>query len=68
MTEREIHQRVDRMLLHLDRLLLNRDMSEDDYHAAVLDLSRWEEETMQAMGEKIHETKETPDVIPPAAS
>jgi hypothetical protein len=46
MTEREIERRVDRMLAHLDRLLLNRDMSEDDYHAAVLDLSEWEEKAM----------------------
>jgi hypothetical protein len=46
MTEHEIQQRVDRMLAHLDRLLLNKDMSEADYHAAVLDLSRWEDEEM----------------------
>lgn len=46
MTEREIQARVERMLTHLDRLLFNRDMSEDDYHAAVLDLSRWEEDAM----------------------
>ena len=45
-TEHEIQQHVDRMLAHLDRLLLNRDMSEDDYHAAVLDLSEWEEKVM----------------------
>jgi hypothetical protein len=46
MTEHEIQARVDRMLEHLDRLLLNRDISEDDYHAAVLDLSEWEEKAM----------------------
>jgi hypothetical protein len=43
-TERAIEQRVDRMIAHLDRLLLNRDMSEDDYHKALNDLSLWEEE------------------------
>jgi hypothetical protein len=46
MTEREIQQRVDRMMAHLDRLLANRDMSEDDYHAAICDLSKWEEAAM----------------------
>jgi hypothetical protein len=52
MTEREIEARVDRMLAHLDRLLLNRDMSEDDYNKAVADLASWEEEEMlRARGE-----------------
>jgi hypothetical protein len=46
MTEREILQRVDRMILHLDRLLANRDMSQDDYDAALRDLSEWEETAM----------------------
>lgn len=46
MTEREIEVRVERMLAHLDRLLLNRDMSEEDYHKAVADLASWEEEEM----------------------
>src|SRR5580765_381702 len=45
-TEREIQQRVDRMISHLDRLLANRDMSEEDYHKAMADLSLWEEEAM----------------------
>jgi hypothetical protein len=52
MSEREIHQRVDRMILHLDRLLLNRDMSEEDYDAALRELSEWEETAMlKARGE-----------------
>ncbi len=46
MTEQEIDQRVDRMLDHLERLLLNGDMSEDDYHAAIMELVEWEEEAL----------------------
>jgi branched-subunit amino acid aminotransferase/4-amino-4-deoxychorismate lyase len=46
MTEREIAKHVDRMLDHLNRLMLNRDMSEDDYHAAILELAEWEEAEM----------------------
>jgi hypothetical protein len=42
-TREEIERFVDRMLGHLDRLLLNRDMSAADYHAAILDLNKWEE-------------------------
>jgi hypothetical protein len=45
-TEHEIDQRVDRMLDHLNRLLLNGDMSEDDYHAAIMELVEWEEEAL----------------------
>jgi hypothetical protein len=45
-TEQEIDQRVDRMLDHLERLLLNGDMSEDDYHAAIMELVEWEEEAL----------------------
>jgi hypothetical protein len=46
MTEQEIDERVDRMLDHLERLLLNGDMSEDDYHAAIMELVEWEEEAL----------------------
>jgi hypothetical protein len=41
-TEQQIYERGDRMLDHLNRLLLNGDMSEGDYHAAILDLCEWE--------------------------
>jgi hypothetical protein len=51
-TESEIDQRVDRMLDHLERLLLNRDMSEDDYHAAILDLIEWEEAELLKANER----------------
>jgi hypothetical protein len=51
-SEREIEQRVDRMINHLDRLLANRDMSEEDYHKALRELCEWEEEALsRARGE-----------------
>jgi hypothetical protein len=54
-TEHEIDQRVDRMLDHLERLLLNGDMSEDAYHAAIMELVEWEEEAMlKAKGNRTH--------------
>ena len=52
MTEHEIERRMDRMLDHLERLLLNRDMSEDDYHAAILDLIEWEEAELLKANER----------------
>jgi NAD-dependent DNA ligase len=51
MTEREIRQRVDRMTCHLDRLLLNRDISDDDYDAAIRDLAEWEEAAMMKLAD-----------------
>jgi hypothetical protein len=51
-TEQEIERRMDRMLDHLERLLLNRDMSEDDYHAAILDLIEWEEAELLKANER----------------
>jgi hypothetical protein len=52
MTEREIEVQVERMLTHLNRLLLNGDMSAEDNHAALRDLAEWEEAAMlKAKGE-----------------
>jgi hypothetical protein len=51
-TYRDIHERVDRMILHLDRLLLNRDMSKEDYDAALLDLAEWEEAAVLKLREE----------------
>jgi hypothetical protein len=50
MTEREIQQRVDRMIAHLDRLLANLDMSQADYDGALLELAQWEETAMLKAG------------------
>jgi len=46
MTKREIQQRVDRMIQHLARLVLNGDMSAEDNHAALRDLAEWEKAEM----------------------
>jgi hypothetical protein len=51
-TEQEIDRRVDRMLDHLERLLLNGDMSEDAYHAAIMELVEWEEEALLKANER----------------
>ncbi len=41
MTEAQIEARVERMMDHLDRLLLTGEMSPKDYAAAVADLDVW---------------------------
>jgi molybdopterin-biosynthesis enzyme MoeA-like protein len=43
MTKSERDRFVERMLDHLYRLLLNRDMNEHDYYDAVLAFAEWEE-------------------------
>jgi hypothetical protein len=46
MTKREIHQRVARMIAHLDRLLMERQLSEPAYDDALKELAEWEEAAM----------------------
>jgi hypothetical protein len=41
MTEDQIERRVERMMDHLDRLLLAGQMPQQDYDAAVKDLDAW---------------------------
>lgn len=41
MTEEQIERRVERMTDHLDRLLMNGDMPQKDYDAAMRDLAQW---------------------------
>jgi len=41
MTEDQIERRVERMMDHYDRLLLNGDISQDTYNKGVLELSVW---------------------------
>lgn len=48
LSEREIMQRVDRMLLHLDRLLNAKEMDQESYDDAVRHLALWEESAMLA--------------------
>jgi hypothetical protein len=48
LSEREIMERVDRMLLHLDRLLVAKEMDQETYDDAVRDLASWEESAMLA--------------------
>ena len=48
LSEREIADRVDRMLLHLDRLLEAKEMDHETYDHAVRDIALWEESAMLA--------------------
>jgi hypothetical protein len=48
LSEREIMDRVDRMLLHLDRLLIAKEMDKETYDDAVRNLALWEESAMLA--------------------
>jgi len=48
LSEREIADRVDRMLLHLDRLLEAKEMDQETYDHAVRDLAVWEESAVLA--------------------
>lgn len=48
LSEREIADRVDRMLLHLDRLLEAGEMDEQTYDHAVYDIALWEESAVLA--------------------
>jgi len=41
MTEDQIERRVERMMDHYDRLLLNGDISQDTYNKGVLELIIW---------------------------
>jgi hypothetical protein len=43
MTEDQIERRVERMIDHLDRLLLSGSMTQKNYNLAMIDLSRWAE-------------------------
>jgi hypothetical protein len=49
LSEREIMERVDRMLLHLDRLLNAKEMDQETYDDAVRDIALWEESAMLAV-------------------
>jgi hypothetical protein len=46
LSEREIMERVDRMLLHLDHLLETKEMDPETYDHAVRDIALWEESAM----------------------
>lgn len=46
MTEDQIERRAERMMDHLDRLLLAGTMSQDDYDKAVAELNQWVEAKM----------------------
>lgn len=48
LSEREIMERVDRMLTHLDHLLEAREMDQETYDHAVRDIALWEESAMLA--------------------
>jgi hypothetical protein len=48
LSEREIADRVDRMLLHLDRLLEAKEMDQETYDHTVRDIALWEESSMLA--------------------
>ena len=48
-SEREILDRVERMLQHLDRLLAAKEMDHETYRDAVLNIALWEESAMQAL-------------------
>jgi hypothetical protein len=48
LSEREILDRVDRMLLHLDRLLIAKEMDQETYDHAVYDIALWEESAVMA--------------------
>jgi hypothetical protein len=48
LSEREILDRVDRMLTHLDRLLVAKEMDQETYDDAVYDIALWEESAMIA--------------------
>jgi hypothetical protein len=48
LSEREIADRVDRMLTHLERLLEAGEMDEQTYDDAVHDIALWEESAMIA--------------------
>lgn len=48
LSESEIVDRVDRMLLHLDRLLEAKEMDRETYDDAVRDVASWEESAMLA--------------------
>ena len=41
MTERQIETKVERMMDHLDRLLMAGELSQENYDAAVRDLDAW---------------------------
>ena len=41
MTEDQIERKVERMMDHLDRLLLSGEMNENDYDKSVKDLAQW---------------------------
>jgi hypothetical protein len=43
MTEEQIERRVERMVDHLDRLLLSGQMTQGDYDAAMRSLDQWAE-------------------------
>jgi hypothetical protein len=48
LSEREIADRVDRVLMHLDRLLIAKEMDQQTYDHAVSDIALWEESAMLA--------------------
>lgn len=48
LSEREIMDRVDRMLLHLDHLLNAGEMDRETYDHAVRDVALWEESAVLA--------------------
>lgn len=51
MTETEIHDRVDRMLTHLDRLLDAVEMDHETYVDAVRFIALWEERAIAGNAE-----------------
>lgn len=49
LSEDQIEQRVERMMDHLDRLLICNQMPPDDYSKAVADLHDWAEQQYQKL-------------------
>lgn len=49
LSEREIADRVDRMLVHLERLLEANEMDQETYDHAVRDVALWEESAVFAV-------------------
>lgn len=49
LSEREIADRVERMLVHLDHLLEVHEMDQESYDDAVRDIAVWEESAMLAV-------------------
>ena len=48
MTEAQIERRVERMVDHLDRLLMSGQMTQSDYDAAIRSLDQWAERKLNS--------------------